>query len=102
MKSIISFLKNSFFGSENIKKFILELIYTFSSKKSLLSSKRIERALLFISSLVMIWWYFLIHRHDLTAMEIISIITTLLVYAGFQVRNSMKEGKDEENKENTL
>lgn len=105
MRGLFTLFKTGMFGWDNFKKLVLELIYTLSGKKSLLSSKRIERMLLFNAALGMSCCYVWYHRATIGVPELISICVMLFGYAGFNTAMSMKEKhvepKDEINKENT-
>lgn len=72
-----------FFGWGSIKKVILDLYATLGNDKSLLSSKRLERLILFwaaVSISICFVWY---SRATITTTEIIMICTMLFTYGGF-------------------
>lgn len=83
-----------FFGWDKIKEVCSDLYATLSNDKSFLSSKRLERLILFwaaVSIAVCFVWY---NRGTITTTEIISICTMLLAYGGFNTVMGRKDKKD--------
>lgn len=87
-------MKKYFFGWDTIKKVILDLYATLSNNKSFLSSKRIERLILFWAAVGISICYVFYNRADISTMEIISICTMLFGYAGFNTVMGNKDKKD--------
>jgi len=83
--------KTKFGIKDEVKGLGWELLLTLSHKKSLLSSKRLERFSLFASSLSMCIIYFGLHIHTITVTEMLLIVGTLLAYAGFTMVKTEKE-----------
>lgn len=75
-----------------------DLYATLSNDKSKLSAKRIERMILFGLVVTIVSGYCWIRRTSLTTMEIISICTMLLGFAGFNVVMGNKDKKNENDK----
>ena len=73
------------------KELLWELVLTLSHKKSLLSSKRLERFSLFFCSLTMCVIYFGLHIHTITVTEMLMIVAALLGYAGFTMVKTENE-----------
>jgi len=83
---------------------IKELLLTFSNKKSLLSSKRIERFAIFSVMLLATAIYFGYHIFacTLTSTDLILVVGTWLGYAGFntvQIRKDKTNGQENNNPE---
>lgn len=74
-----------------IRKVITDLYATLSNNKSFLSSKRVERMLLFNAALGIAVSYVWYNRATITTTEIIAISTMLFGYAGF---NTIMGNKD--------
>lgn len=84
-------MKEYFFGWGKIKEVCSQLYATLSNDKSFLSSKRIERLVLFgvaVGIAICYVWY---NRSTISTTEIIMICTMLFGYAGF---NTVMENKD--------
>lgn len=84
-------MKEYFFGWGKIKEVCTDLYATLSNNKSFLSSKRIERLVLFgvaVGISICYVWY---NRSTIATTEIIMICTMLFGYAGF---NTVMENKD--------
>lgn len=77
--------------------FFKEMSLTFSEQKSLLSSKKIERCIFFSIVCVMVALYFTINiiRDKFTTTDLISIMTVLLAYCGYNTRVNSKEKKQD-------
>lgn len=73
------------------RKVITDLYATLSNNKSFLSSKRVERMLLFNAALGIAVCYVWYNRATITTAEIIAISTMLFGYAGF---NTIMGNKD--------
>lgn len=84
-----------------IKEFGNELLMTFSSKKSLFSSKKIERFFAFSVAMLMIVVYFSLRVscHECVerfpTMDVILLSSTVLAYAGYTMAKSIQEKKEE-------
>lgn len=68
-----------------------ELLLTFSNKSTLLSSKKIERFIVFITFITVTVYYLSIHIKELTVGEFLEIIGVWLTYGGY---NSLMNYKD--------
>ena len=84
------------------KELLWELVLTLSHKKSLLSSKRLERFSLFAASLSMCVTYFVLHIKTITVTEMLLIVGTLLAYAGFTMHKSESEKLNKTTDERTI
>lgn len=93
-----------FFGWENIKKVVKDIYDTFSSKKSFLSSKRLERFALVSVGLTIILgtFIFLVSKGTLTATDAIMLAGLLLTAAGYNLTQTEKSKKDSEDKDETV
>ena len=76
---------------KTIRKVVTDLYATLSNNKSFLSSKRVERMLLFSAALGICLCYVWYNRSDITTAEIVTITTLLFGYAGF---NTIMGNKD--------
>ena len=76
-----------------------EIAKTFSNQQSFYSSKRFERAIIFINANVVLDMcvYQLIHSDKLDATGAVLIYSAQMVYAGFQTNKLMEEKKSENN-----
>jgi hypothetical protein len=68
-----------------------EFILTFSNKKSLFSSKKIERAIVFNVFLVITVIYLIKNIHELEPLDLVEITGLWLVYGGY---NSVMNYRD--------
>lgn len=95
----LNFLNNNmrkyFFGWNTFKKVICDLYATLSNNKSFLSSKRIERLVLFWAAVGISVCYVYYNRTTITTTEIIMICTMLFGYAGFNTVMGNKDKKDD-------
>lgn len=83
---------------KNISLNTLKDIYnTFSSEKSFLSSKKIERSLFVTSILAMYWTFFILVVLKATITDFILFISPLFIAAGFNLLQSEKNKKNEKN-----
>lgn len=80
-----------------IKGVVVDLYSTLSNDKTFLSSKRVERMLLFSAALGIAVCYVWYNRSDITTTEVIAICTMLFTYAGFNVYMGNKDKKDTKN-----
>jgi Ca2+/Na+ antiporter len=71
--------------------YIRELLLTFSNKSTLLSSKKIERFIVFMTFITVTVYYLSIHIKELTVGEFLEIIGVWLTYGGY---NSLMNYKD--------
>lgn len=76
---------------KTVRKVVTDLYATLSNDKSFLSSKRIERAILFNAALGMSVAYVWYRRASITTTEVVAISTMLFGYAGF---NTIMGNKD--------
>lgn len=88
-----------FFGWESFKWHLREIAATFSNKPSYYSSKRIERALLFLVALSLHSLYFYTHRTTLTPEQVLLLTGPLFVFAGYSMAQTQVEKKRREEKE---
>jgi len=80
-----------------------EIAKTFSNQPSFYSSKRIERAIIFINATIMfdlIVWH-LVGKDKLDELGAIGVYGAQMAYAGFQTNKLMQEKKDEKNNDTT-
>jgi hypothetical protein len=89
-----TFIKNISLNS------LRDLYHTWSNEKSFLSSKKIERSLFVISILGMYWTYFLLVVLKASITDFILFISPLFIAAGFNLLQSEKNKKHEENTTN--
>jgi hypothetical protein len=83
---------------KNISLNTLKDIYnTFSSEKSFLSSKKIERSLFVTSILAMYWTFFILVVLKATITDFILFISPLFIAAGFNLLQSEKNKKQPPN-----
>lgn len=83
-------------NEENKKKdigFFEEVIMTFSNNKSLLSSKKIERFIVFNSFLVLSIYYIFINIDEIDTRSFIEIIGVWLFYGGYNSFMSLRDKK---------
>ena len=73
--------------------FLEEVIMTFSNKKSLLSSKKIERFIVFNVFLVITVFYIFKNVDDLDARSFIEIIGVWLFYGGYNSFMNLRDRK---------
>ena len=78
----------------NDNSFWKEIVLTFSTKKSLLSSKKIERFILFITFLTLTIIYIVIKLQVLTTIEFIELIGVWLAYGGYNTHVIKKENQN--------
>jgi hypothetical protein len=72
-----------------------DLYNTFSSEKSFLSSKKIERSLFVTSILAMYWTFFILVVLKATITDFILFISPLFIAAGFNLLQSEKNKKQD-------
>lgn len=87
-------MKEYFFGWNKIKEVCSDLYATLSNNKSFLSSKRLERLVLFLAAVSIAVCYVWYTRASITTTEIISICTMLLAYGGFNTVMGRKDKND--------
>lgn len=68
-----------------------ELLMTFSNQKSLLSSKKIERFIIFITFITLTIIYIAKNLHEMDSMEFIEVIGIWLAYGGYNSFMNMKD-----------
>ena len=73
--------------------YIYELIMTFSTRRSLFSSKKIERFIVFWTFLIMTVIYVSINIKTLDAWDFIEISALWLVYGGYNSLMTLKDRK---------
>ena len=74
-----------------------ELIWTFSDKKSLFSSKKIERAIVFMTFLTLTIIYLINNLHELESLELVEITALWLAYGGYNSAMNYRDRKLEKN-----
>jgi hypothetical protein len=84
---------------ENIKLGLLELIKTFSNRPSFLSSKRIERFVVFTTMLSLTISYIILHIKTIGATDFILVVGTWMAYAGFNIIQNRRDIKLQNNTE---
>jgi hypothetical protein len=84
-----TFIKNISLNS------LKDLYHTFSSEKSFLSSKKIERSLFVTSILAMYWTFFILVVLKATITDFILFISPLFIAAGFNLLQSEKNKKQD-------
>lgn len=80
---------------ESKVNYFFELLMTFSQKKSLFSSKKIERFFAFISAVFIIWIYFIIKAFCLfdcafTTTDVVLLSGVLFGYGGWNMHQTEK------------
>jgi len=73
--------------------FLKEFILTFSSRKSLFSSKKIERFIVFWVFLTLSVIYISINIHDMEAWDFVEVAGLFLVYGGANSLMGLREKK---------
>jgi Ca2+/Na+ antiporter len=73
-----------------------EVLLTFTTNQSKLSSKKIERAILFFVFLVITCIFIFIKIHELETLEFIEILLVWLGYAGYNTHSLIREKKIKE------
>jgi hypothetical protein len=84
-----TFIKNISLNS------LKDLYHTFSNEKSFLSSKKIERSLFVTSILAMYWTFFILVVLKATITDFILFISPLFIAAGFNLLQSEKNKKQD-------
>lgn len=94
---------NKWIKSTQAYLLLKEWILTFSEKRSLLSSKKIERFVFVFSGVVLTWFFVIYNREKLTAIDFTVVVTPLFVYAGYNMSKTEKSKKpgDENEHANT-
>lgn len=77
-----------------------EFVLTFSNKKSLFSSKKIERAIVFNVFLVITVIYVVKNIHELEPMDLVEITGLWLVYGGYNSVMNYRDRKMEKESSN--
>lgn len=70
-----------------------ELLLTFSNKKSLFSSKKIERFVVFFTFLSVTIIYLFKNIHEIKPLEFVEVIALWLVYGGYNSLMNLRERK---------
>jgi len=70
-----------------------ELIMTFSNQKSLFSSKKIERFVVFFTFLILSVVFISLNIHEMESMEFIEVIGLWLAYGGYNSFMNLKDRK---------
>lgn len=73
--------------------FSRELLMTFSNQKSLLSSKKIERFVIFVTFLVLTVVYIVKNMQEMNSMEFIEVIGLWLAYGGYNSFMNIRDRK---------
>lgn len=79
-----------------------ELVKTFSNQPSYYSSKRIERGVLFVNSIILLDFFYVKQYEQLTTTEAVSIFGAQLVYAGFHVKQIQKDIKESKTEQSSV
>jgi hypothetical protein len=84
------------------KKYLYEWLMTFSQKKSLFSSKKMERFVAFKSAILIIWIYFVVKvfclfECDFTSTDAVLLSGTLFGYGGYNLWQTEKSKRNEPN-----
>jgi hypothetical protein len=77
-----------------------EFVLTFSNKKSLFSSKKIERAIVFNVFLIITVIYVIKNIHELESMDLVEITGLWLVYGGYNSVMNYRDRKMEKETSN--
>jgi len=88
------YMKNLFFGWENIKWFIREIRNLYSGEKSFFSKKRIESGIAFIVGQWGMIYFLIKNIESLTASDIVLWAGVEFAIAGYMVNAIQKEKKD--------
>lgn len=80
---------------KKIRWFFCEIVKTFSNEKSFLSSKRIERAILFWAAMFIVLNYYRMSYEKLSPSDIVLLTTPLFAMGGFNTIMNAKEKKNE-------
>lgn len=83
------------------KALLIELLLTFSNKKSRISSKRIERCIAFTLLCTLTCFFIYHNRNTLTATDFLIITGPLGIYAGWNTWNLLKDKKIENEKDSS-
>ena len=79
--------------------FSKELLMTFSNQKSLLSSKKIERFVVFFTFLILTVIYLSLNIREMEAMQFIEVVGLWLAYGGYNSFMNIKDKKIEQSSE---
>ena len=88
-----------FFGWNNIKWFLREILKVYSSKDSYFSKKRIESSTAFILSQIAMIFYFIENYKILTVSEFLLLVSAEFAIAGYYVTQIQIEKKRNKNKD---
>lgn len=80
---------------KKIRWFFCEIVKTFSNQDSFLSSKRIERAILFWAAMFIVLNYYRMSYEKLSPSDIVLLTTPLFAMGGFNTIMNAKEKKNE-------
>lgn len=73
--------------------FVYEFIMTFSNKKSLFSSKKIERFIVFWTFLIITMVFIIINIRTLEAWDFVEIVALWLAYGGYNSLMTLRDKK---------
>lgn len=76
-----------------------EIIMTFSNQKSLFSSKKIERFIVFFTFLILTVVYVALNIHEMESMEFIEVIGIWLAYGGYNSFMNLRDKKVDTNRQ---
>jgi hypothetical protein len=85
-------------SNKESKNFIEEVILTFSNKKSLLSSKKIERFIVFNVFLIVTIFYIFKNIESIDTRSFIEIIGVWLFYGGYNSFMNLRDKKLDSNR----
>lgn len=88
--------KKYFLGWANIKWFIKEVVATMSDEPSLLSKKRVQEWMLFLSAWISAMAWFIYHFRGMDIGTLLAYVGTLFAYAGYQTIQIQREKKRNE------
>jgi hypothetical protein len=94
--------KKYFFGWENIKWFVIQLINIYSSKSSFFSKKRIESGVAFVIAQWGMVHFLSTHLDVLTMGELILWASAEFAVSGYMINQIQKEKKENQSEDNPV
>ena len=76
-----------------------EIVFLFSNKKSLFSSKKIERTIIFITFLIITLIYLIKNISELKPLELVEITGLWLAYGGYNSLMNLRDRRLEKERE---
>lgn len=80
-------------GQEKSINYWRELVMTFSNQKSLFSSKKIERFIVFWTFLALTVYYIVKNIHEMDSLEFVEVIGLWLAYGGYNSMLNLRDRK---------